>query len=125
MRRAPAKSDTARVTAKRASTIAIRLPRRSSTTRALASPEEAAPARNSGSAARASGTSSSSIPIQPASLLDDFVRIGQEGVLQRRTVRDRRIGRSDAHDGPVQIFEYALREGGGQLAGHTAGARVL
>src|SRR4051794_10829629 len=121
MSRAPAKSATARVMAKRASTMAMRTPRRSSTIRALASPEEAAPARNPGSAAKESAASSSSIAIKPASLLDDFVGIGQEGVLQRRAVRDRRVGRGDAQDGAVQIFEYALGEGGGQLAGHAAG----
>src|ERR1017187_2124597 len=100
-----------------------RLPRASSRTSARADPSAVAPARYS--PAKPAAASKNSITMQPASFLDDLFRIGQEGLLQRRAVGDRRVRRRHPHDGPVQVFEDAFRNGGGQFARHAAAARVL
>src|ERR1051326_387437 len=66
-----------------------------------------------------------SIAIQPASLVDDLVHIGQEGRVLRRTVRNGSVGRGHPYDGTVQMLEDVFSDDRGQFAGHAASLGVF
>src|SRR5680860_1527588 len=40
----------------------------------------------------------------------DVVDLGQDGLLERGRERDRHVGRTDAHDGSVEVLPAALRD---------------
>src|SRR4051794_7734886 len=55
----------------------------------------------------------------------DVARLGQDRALERRRERDRRVGRRDPHDRPVEVLEAALADQGGDLGTDAAGAGGL
>src|SRR3954469_12017223 len=50
----------------------------------------------------------------------DVAGLGQDRALERRRERDRRVGRCDPHDRPVEVLEAALADQGGHLGADAA-----
>src|SRR5579883_1736505 len=66
-----------------------------------------------------------SVPPQPAGFLQHLLHIRQEGLFERRAVGHGRIGRGNAENRPVQVFEDRLGDAHRQLARQARGAGVL
>src|SRR4051795_233157 len=70
-------------------------------------------------------TSDVSVREELTARLLDVACLRQDGPLERRAERDRRVGRGDTHDRPVEVLERALADQGGDLRADAARARRL
>src|SRR3954469_15514219 len=70
-------------------------------------------------------TSDVSVREELTARLLDVACLRKDGPLERRAERNRRVGRGDTHDRPVEVLERALADQGGDLGADAARARRL
>ena len=77
--------------------------------------------RQAGSALVVEDHEVASVAMQPARLLDDFLGVWKEGLLERRAVGHGRVQGGDPHERPVEVFKGMLADDGGEFATETTG----